>query len=505
VRPASHGRAADRPAAQGRAGDRPAARGRAIDDRARDARDRARDVRDRARDARDRARDAREAALEAAEEPRDQGPVELRLAIGKDGLGIELAHAAAFACVDVVELAVRLSQVRFPFDVSGGVAKFRHKRGDLDRIGLELDSRRVARWAEPLLRGLLTPGPCSVRLEPRPFGATVSVHARPSVSKAAPHAHLPALAFELALAPSRGDDAVVVVHGARGAHLLEPATTLALRATAALLGDGARREGARFELGDLAGRLVRALLPEAGVRAPNASGVRLAASGADDGVLFLAFARGATLPKIPEEPTLASEVALLTREGDDARYQGALDRARELDLAALERAPRHPEIVRRMVEVDRAIGGRAEAAIAALRDAAPLHGGLLPGELLLESGDVTGAVAALLRAGEREPSSVVAALAYARAAELASDPHDALEWLDAAVARAPRLAELRWERAQRRLSAGRLPAARADFQELEALAHGARDRHDVLRRAGDAYRTAGLGVDAALLYERALL
>jgi hypothetical protein len=83
----------------------------------------------------------------------------LRLAIGKDGLGIELAGPATVECLDVVELVVRLPHVKFPFDVSGGVAKFRHKRGELERVGVELDARRVARWAEPRLRGLLSAGP----------------------------------------------------------------------------------------------------------------------------------------------------------------------------------------------------------------------------------------------------------------------------------------------------------------------------------------------------------
>src|SRR5205085_4473076 len=47
--------------------------------------------------------------------------------------------------------------------------------------------------------------------------------------------------------------------------------------------------------------------------------------------------------------------------------------------------------------------------------------------------------------------------------------------------------------------------ARADFQELEAVAQGATERHAVLRRTGDTYRDAGLGAEAALSYERALL
>ncbi|HSO33333.1 MAG TPA: hypothetical protein VLT33_12455 [Labilithrix sp.] len=434
-----------------------------------------------------------------------QLPVELRLAIGRDGLGIELARPAVMGCLEVVELVVRLPHVKFPFDVSGGVTKFRHKRGELERLAVELDARRVARWAEPRLRGLLSPGACTVSVVPRAFGALVTVNARTNVSAAAPHARLAALAFEIAVVPAQGDLSLVV-HAARGAHLVEPATTLAIRALGALLGDDARREGARFVVTDAAGRLARGLLPEAGVRAPGADDVRLAGSGESDGVLFVAFVRGGSPAKVPDEATLAAETAQLTREGDDARMARDLDRARQADLVALERAPRHPEIARRIAEIDRVVGGRADAANATLRDVAtPVRTGLLSGDLLAEAGDVPGAIASLLRAGEHESSNVIAALAYGRAAELARAPHDALGWLDAAVARAPRLAELRWERARRRLEGGRLTEARADFQELEALARGARDRHDVLRRAGDVYRGVGLGGDAAVLYERALL
>lgn len=429
----------------------------------------------------------------------------LRLAIGKDGLGIELAAPATLGCLDVVELVVRLPHVKFPFDVSGGVARFRHKRGELERLAIELDARRLARWAEPRLGGLLSPGPCTVIIAPRAFAATVTVHARTNVSRAALHARIPALAFDVALVPSL-TDLSLVVHAARGAHLVEPATTLAIRAVAALLGDAARREGARFLLGDAAGHLARSLLPEAGVRAPGSEAMHVSGSGESDGVLFVAFARGGSAAKVPEEAARAAETAKLTREGDDARMAREIDRARQLDLEALERAPRHPEIARRIAEVDRVVGDRAEAASATLREiATPAHFGLLAGELMSEAGDVAGAIASLLGTGERDPSALVAALAYARAAELARDPHDALSWLDSAIARAPRIAELRWERARRRLQAGRLTDGRADFQELEALAHGSRDRHDVLRRAGDAYRAVGLGADAALLYERALL
>jgi tetratricopeptide (TPR) repeat protein len=434
--------------------------------------------------------------------------VALRLAIGKDGLGIELARPATFECLDVVELVVRLPNVRFPFDVTGGVAKFRHRRGELERVAVELDARRAARWAEPLLRGLIGTGRCEVTIAPRAFGATVTLLAMDATAPEHRVSPRPlgqrALAFEVALVGT--PEIALVVHSARGANLPSPATLLAMRVMSTLLGDVAKREGSRFVVSRAAARLARALLPDAGVRAPGGDDVVLAGSGENDGVLFVAFTRGPTAPPVPQAATLANEAALLCRAADDARFAGDLERARHHDVAALERAPRHAEIGRRIAEVDAHIGGRAEAAIATLRaiDRTPYLGQLL-GDLLVEAGDIAGATAALLREGERDPSGAVSALCHARAATLAIDPADALTWLDVAIARAPTLSDLRWERAARRLVQGRLSDARADFQELEALATGARERYDVLRRAGDVHRARGLGADAATLYERALL
>lgn len=436
---------------------------------------------------------------------RESPSVALRLAIGKDGLGLELARPARLACLDVSELVVRLPHVRFPFDVSGGVAKFRHKRGELERLTVELDTRKLARWAEPKLRGLLSAGPCSVSVEARRLGVTVTVWGR--TTKAAAHAHVAALAFEASLLTS-GDDLVVVVHEARGTNLASPPTALAIRAMATLLGGAASREGSRFVLSKPTTQLAKHLLPEAGVRTPGADDVRLSGTGEADGVLVFALVRDGAPIEIQPEATLASEVAALVREGDNARFTGDFERARALDVAALERAPRHPEIARRIAEIDGLAGKRAEAALATLRAAAGserLHLATLGGELALEAGDTSSAIAWFLRAAEREPSHVVSALTHAAAAHVTKDPYDALAWLDEAVARAPRLAELRWERAKRRLEGGRLEDAKADLQELEAMADGTRERLDVLRRGADLYRSVGLGDAAADLYERALL
>src|SRR6185436_5542239 len=108
------------------------------------------------------------------------------------GLGIELAREISLGPIDVVELVVRLPRVRFPFDVTGGVAKFRHRRGELERLAIEIDARRAARHAEPLLRGLLGTGACQVAIGLRAFGATITI-----VSPV----EMRALAFEVSLVP----------------------------------------------------------------------------------------------------------------------------------------------------------------------------------------------------------------------------------------------------------------------------------------------------------------
>jgi tetratricopeptide (TPR) repeat protein len=248
-------------------------------------------------------------------------------------------------------------------------------------------------------------------------------------------------------------------------------------------------------------------MPEAGGRAPSSEDTPVTAIAAAGDAWIVQATRGGTAVAASADATRALEAAALAREGDDARLAGQHERARELDLLALERAPRHPEIARRIAEIDHHAGSRAEAAILTLREAErdpDLRLGLLAGELLVEAGDTKGAVAALARAGEEEDAPSLASAAYARAAELTPDPLDALLWLDLAVARAPDAEHARWARVTRRLALGRLEDALGDVEHLEALAHGARAKHAVWRRAGDAWNRAGLGREATRLYERAL-
>jgi hypothetical protein len=440
--------------------------------------------------------------------------VELRLAIGRDGLGMELGSPAKIACAEITELAVSLPGMRFPLDVSGGVSRFRHRRGVLQRVAIDVGARAIERWAAPKLRGLVSPETPEVWVALRADGATIAIAAAedPLAERATPHV----LAFDVA-AIAEADAVELCVVRARGTGLAEPATALAIAALGALVGDLASRAGACFTVTRLPERIGRVLLPDAGARAPSGESVRFTSLAAHDDTWILHASAGGVSPAPSEAALRARESAKLCADADDARARADFVRARELDLLALERAPKHAEVSRRIAEIDLREGGRAEAALATMVEAG--HGadaGLLVGELFAESGDVEAAIASFARAGDAEPAPVLGARAFERAAELAADHHEALELLDRALARAPRLARIRWARMRRRLAAGRLEDAMADVEQLEATARGAHAKYVVWRRAGDSWAAAGLHGDtgtgvrggalgaATTMFERAL-
>ncbi len=423
-------------------------------------------------------------------------PIELQLAIGKDGLGIELGRPTALGCLHVTECVVSLPHVRFPLDVSGGVSRFRHRRGELLRLSFELGAEALRKLATPRLRGLVAPGPCEVWIAVGKAQATIGI--------AGTDERGGVLAFDVVAEP-HGEDIRLIVSRARGSSLPAPATALAMTALDAVLGDHARREGAMFILDRAAEQVARALLPDAGARAPATDDVRWTglAAAADGWILHASW--GGVPAETTTRAALARESAVLTRAGDDARHARDFERARPLDVAALERAPRHPDICGRIAELDAHAGGRAEAALATLVDSGTdASHGILRAELLAEIGDVPAAIAAFTRTGDLEIVPALAARAFERAADLTRDPIDALAWLDRAIARAPSVLRLRWQRIARRLVVGRVEDALADVEHVEALSVGSLTRYAVWWRAGKAWQKAGLVADAAPLFERAL-
>lgn len=444
----------------------------------------------------------------------EETDVALQLAIGREGIGLELARPARLGCLLVTELTATLPGLRFPIDVSGGVPRFRHRRGALTRMALELGARALERWAAPRLRGVVGTRTPDVWVGARRDGATMCIAgAAPveGVDELAGRRGLPVLAFDVHLMTEEAD-LVLVVAGARGTGLPAPASALAIACVEALVGRTAERRGAVFTFARAADALARALLPEAGARVPDASDARWAAPAAraPQGDAWVLVAQTGALAAAPTEDALrAREAAMLLREADDALVAGDLDAARAQAVEALEHAPRHPEIVRRILDVDARAGGRAEAALAMLVE---LNGGgedqarfgTTAGELLAETGDVEAALASLERAGQTEEAPALAARAYEIAADLARDPLDASAWLDQAIARTPRSVSARWARVGRRLELGRLEDALADVEHLEAMARGNRARYAVWLRAGRAWDAAGLSARAGALYERAL-
>lgn len=461
----------------------------------------------------------RHAATRATRE--EEKHVTLRLAIGRGGAGIELAAPAQLGCLLLTELTATLPGVRFPLDVSGGVARFRHRRGVLQTLQIEVGGSALERWSAPRLRGIVGKRSPEVWIGVRSTGATVCVAAIAAAEESAGanadtpvSDRAPVVAFEVE-AFAEQSDLILVVRRARGTDLPAPATAIAIACAQAMLQGVASREGAIFVVRSGAAAVARALLPHAGARVPAAEGLGWASIGAHAGTWILHAAQGA-LPAAPSEDALrAREIAAMLREGDDALVDGNVLRARELYLDVLERAPRHGEIARRVLEIDARTPGREEAALATIADVRAEAGqrgagnasgdfGTTPGELLAHVGDFDAAVASLERAGETEPAAPVAARAFEMAAGITRDAEEACHWLDRALARAPRSTTARWLRVHRRLELGRLEDALADVQHLDALAHGGQAKHTVWLRAGRAWQSAGVGARAGEVFERAL-
>lgn len=416
------------------------------------------------------------------------------MAIGRDGLGLELAARTEIGPLAITELSVGLPKVKFPVDVSGGVARFRHRRGDLLRLTLELPLARLEALLRERLRGLIGTGAPECWVGLAPSGATLAV-----LSEGA------ALAFDV-VGASFGGELRLFVTEARGVGLPRPAVAIALQAMGALV-RGARRHGSTFIVDDVAARVTRALLPEAGVRVPDVDTVRATALSAAPDAWIMHLSRGGVPPEPSVRVATVAESAELLASADDALAAGELDKAREACLAVLTRAPRHPGACLRIADIDRATGERTEAALAMLNEASGTESAartLLRAELLARTGDADVAINAFSGAAEADPAPLFAARAFERAAELARDPALATTLLDRAVTLGPTLTSAREKRLARRLVLGRVDDAFADALELEAQARSTRARYEVWRRAADAFLAAGLRSKAGALFERSL-
>jgi len=256
---------------------------------------------------------------------------------------------------------------------------------------------------------------------------------------------------------------------------------------------------------DVGHKLGRALLPAVGVRAPSARRVRLGALEVRGRAVEVVLDAAIAPPELGAAAARALDLASLVVEADDALAAGDVDRARAGYVSALESAPRHPELVQLVAEIDARVGARAEAALGLLVESVPAtQAGLVGAELLARRGDLHGAREAVEHAARREPFAPLSALLWVRLAELERDPPARAHALDRAVAQAPGLAEARWARFAARLARGDVDGALSDAEHLEAIARGARARHDVCRMAASRLLEAGYERAGGRLYERAL-
>jgi tetratricopeptide (TPR) repeat protein len=413
--------------------------------------------------------------------------------VTRGALGLELYEPIEMGPLVVAGLSASLPGLRFPLDLSGGVPVFRHRRGDLERLELRLEPELLARWLAHRWSEVLgsLDRPASVWTDPGRICFGIVSGAR-------------ALAFDLIWAPVERDARAVVV-SARGAGLGGVALGYALRALDTAFGGFAERKGRTLTVREAGLTVARRVLPPLGARAPSAARARCGELERIGGALRLEIDASFAPAPLGVDAARALELASLVVEADDALARGDPDAARAGYLAALERAPRHPELSALVAEIDLVAGARSEAALGLLVECMPAaDAGRLGAELLAATGDLDGAREAIARAARDERFGPLAALWWLRLAELELHAPARFEALDRAVARAPGLEAARWARLRARLGRGDVSGAAADAEHLEAAASGSRRRHEVVRRAAECFAEAGLGRDAARLYERAL-
>jgi tetratricopeptide (TPR) repeat protein len=271
------------------------------------------------------------------------------------------------------------------------------------------------------------------------------------------------------------------------------------------VGRSRARDGRVVSLPRAAALMAREVMPSVGARAPGAEQVDCGPLEGEGDSVLVEFDAALPPPGQADAVVRALELAELTRSADDALAKGALEVARMGYLAALERAPRHPEISRLIAELDLHADDRAEAALSVLLEATgPAEAGAVGAALLARVGDRDGACDALRAATRDEEFAPLASLLLAEVASYEVDAPARLRALDDAVARCPGLAGVRWKRFEARLGTGDVRGALADAEHLEAGVSGSAARHAVCRRAASELLELGFQRDAGRLFERAL-
>jgi len=431
----------------------------------------------------------RAAAFALADEQR----VPLRLTVTRGVLGMELYEPIELGPIDVTRLSVTLPNLKFPLDLSGGVPHFRNRRGELEQAVLKSSFTRIARHVQSRLGDVLGDLVRPVAVFARPQGIGVGLVAQGR-----------ALAFDLLWVPEERH-ARFVVSDARGVGLPGAALGFALRALDGVFAGLGERRGRVISIPDAGALLARVLLPAVGARAPSARRVRFGALIIDGDEVKVELDATFAPAELTSLGTRALELARLVSSADDALSRGATDEARSGYLLALEQAPRHPELVRLIADIDLQVPERAEAALGMVVESLPAtRAGITGAELLWRVGDFDAARQALSEAAGLEQYAPLAALLWCRCAERDPSALERRNALDRAVALSPSLELPRTRRFAVRLSHGDSSGALADAEHLEAMTAGARGKHDGNLQAARAFFAAGFVREARRCFERAL-
>jgi len=408
-------------------------------------------------------------------------------------LSLDLERPVDLGPLTVRSLAFSVPKLQFPVDLSGGVSRFRHRRGILELFELEAHLPRLAAFLTPRIRSAWpTPSP-RVTILPANHGLVVGV--------ADEHA---AVGFQAWL--SAEDQHVAwIVADARGVGLGVPAHAVALRVAQAALSGWAHRHGSALVVPNALSTMVREVLIDAGARTPDTQDIAWTETHPTADGFLLSAARDAP-PFVPAPEVLrATALARIAEQADDALAAGDLEHARAEYLAALEAAPKHPDIAIRIADIDLAMQAAPASTLASLVECMPaVDGGIVAARLLASVGDRHAASTAARRSAEAEPLAPLASFMFLEAASFAADVQDRMNLLDEAVARSPGLAACRWARAAERLRIGDVGKAVADYGSLEAAARGARARFEVTSTAAGKLLDHHHPAEAARFFERAL-
>lgn len=423
-------------------------------------------------------------------------PTPLRLLAFRGGLGIELYEAVELGPLRVEELTWSLPGVTFPLDLGGGVRAFRHRRGLLQRlrisVGLaELESWLTKRWeTSSELGGLLR----SVGVWPLSEGIGVGVFGERGV-----------VAAELLWCPD-ADTAGFVIHRPRGVlEPLQPALSAVLMLVSRALGDIQTHEGRLVRLPAVTKHVLRALLPGLGFRLPDVGVLRCGSIEFRGDRMQVVFDRGLPPWAMPPLVARAREFAALALEGDRALMAGDGTGARRAYVAALEQAPRHPELSQTIASIDVHFEERAESALGLLVESLPaVEFGLVGAELLAKTGDTEGARLAISKLVSHERFPPLGAAYWVKLSEWLPNGVEKAEAIELALACSAGSVSARWARFRARVALADVNGAVADAEHLEAGARGSEAKHAALLQCAQELSNVGLVDAAAKLFERAL-